>query len=220
MTGRMHPADLRVQVAFTVFGMNHDYQADLERQLEIIAQTVKETDLLLGELAKSEPTLADLCPRCQHNRAMGPGNVTMLQWELKEEVARRERAEAEVKRLEEGPPIVGIKVTDLPEFKAKVAEMRERLEEAQAQIEVQDNKNACLEATLEENAHLKRRNQELAYLAKDLVHGFTDIGSIGSIGNARRHGWVHKDTVERWSQILDGSIMPLTPAMPPVDPRL
>ena len=60
---------------------------------------------------------------------------------------------------------------------------------------------------------LEDRLQELADLAKELISGFTESGSIGSINNSLRHGWVHKERVEHWRCILDGTIRPLTPAV-------
>ena len=44
-------------------------------------------DRLLEELAKSEPTLSDLCPRCQHIRAMGDPlpEVEQLRAELEQQ---------------------------------------------------------------------------------------------------------------------------------------
>lgn len=93
---RIHPADLRALVtAIVSLQPGHDSH---------FTDPVMDADRLLTHLAKSEPTLADLCPCCQHARAMGTGgNVTMLQWELKEEVARRERAETELEQLKASP---------------------------------------------------------------------------------------------------------------------
>ena len=64
---RMHPADLRTLVA----ALNLSGIQACEGSQPNMAGIVKSTDALLAELAKTEPSIADLCPRCRHRQAMG-----------------------------------------------------------------------------------------------------------------------------------------------------